>query len=45
MRIRLHEMSDSEEETIEKQLKLIFVGEPSVGKVSMPSKLNYCILI
>lgn len=35
-------MSDSEEETVEKQLKIIFVGEANVGKVST---LNFVIFL
>lgn len=33
-------MSDSEEEIVEKQLKIAFVGESSVGKVRTKKKLN-----
>lgn len=34
-------MSDSEEEIVEKQLKIAFVGESSVGKVQKKFKLFY----
>ncbi|KAJ8972629.1 hypothetical protein NQ314_000085 [Rhamnusium bicolor] len=34
-------MSDSEEESIEKHLKLVFVGEPNVGKTSIIRRFCY----
>ncbi|XP_018561199.1 ras-related protein Rab-28-like [Anoplophora glabripennis] len=34
-------MSESEEETVEKQLKIIFVGEPNVGKSSIIRRFCY----
>lgn len=46
-------MTDSEEETVERQLKIIFLGDPAVGKVcflihcSSSNNLNliiYCFL-
>lgn len=35
-------MSDSEEERVEKQLKVVFVGESCVGKVSAAVRWVWC---